>query len=91
MPVFYENSNIEEGDKWIRLWNKLRWLKMQVMLTFFAMTIWNIHLQTFWVFSLHFNYVVRFEWYIVLSSSYDGWNKHGYTICDVSKKVLLLF
>ena len=25
-------------------------------------------------------YIVRFEWDIVLSSSYDGWNKHGYTM-----------
>ena len=30
--------------EWIRLLGKLRWLKMQVMLTFFVTTIWNIYL-----------------------------------------------
>ena len=37
-------------------------------------------------------YVVRFERDIVLSSSYDGWNKVGYTTwCPRGGKVLLLF
>ena len=34
---FYEHSNIEESDEWINLLNKLRWWKMQVMLTIIAM------------------------------------------------------
>ena len=42
-PVFYEHSNAEERIRWIRLLNKLNWLKMQVMFTFFATTFWNIH------------------------------------------------
>ena len=37
---FYEHSNIEERDEWIRLLNKLHWLKMQMKLTFFGITIW---------------------------------------------------
>ena len=44
MSVSYENSNIEQRDEWIRLLNKLRWLQMQVMLRFFAVTIWNIQI-----------------------------------------------
>ena len=43
----YEHSNIAERDEWIRLLNKFCWLKMQVLLTFFTITIWNIHLQSF--------------------------------------------
>ena len=38
---FNEHSNLEERNDWIRLLNKLRWLKMQVMLTFFIITISN--------------------------------------------------
>ena len=44
IPVFYEHSNIKERDEWIRLLYKFHWLMMQVMLTFFAIMIWNIHL-----------------------------------------------
>ena len=68
MAVFYEHSNIEERDEWIRLLNKLHWLKMQVMLTFFAITIWNYSfvnfLNTFSSFQCL--YIVRFEWDIFI-------------------------
>ena len=38
MPVFYEHLIIEERNEWIRLLNKLHWLKMQLMLLFFSIT-----------------------------------------------------
>ena len=55
---------------------------MQMMLTFFAITIWNHSFVNFLSIFSSFQcfYIVRFEWDIVLSSSYDGWDKHGYTM-----------
>ena len=44
MPAFYKDLHIEERDEWIRLLNKLRQLMMEVMLTFFEIALWNIHL-----------------------------------------------
>ena len=44
MPVFNKHLNIEEREEWIRLLNKLHELKMQVILPFFGITTWNIHL-----------------------------------------------
>ena len=82
MPVFCEHSDIEEQDEWIRLLNKMRLLKMQVMLMFFAITVWKYSFVNFLsiFYSFQCLYIVRFEWDIVLSSSYDGWDKRGYTI-----------
>ena len=78
----YQHSNIEEKEEWIGLLNKLPWLKMQVMLTFFGITIWKYLFVNFLsIFSLlQCLYIVRFGWDIVLSSSHDGWDKRGYTI-----------
>ena len=80
MSFFYEHSNIEERDKLIRLLNKLRWWKMKVMLTFFAMTIWKYSFVNFLSIFSSFQclYLVRFEWDIVLSSSYHACDEGGY-------------
>ena len=75
----YKQSNKEERKGQIRLLNKFHWLKMQVMFTFFAIAIWNIYFKKFFS-SFQCLYIVRFEWDIVLSSSYDGSDKRGYTM-----------
>ena len=75
----YKQSNKEERKGQIRLLNNLRWLKMQVMFTFFAITIWNIYFESIFS-SFQCLYIVRFEWDIVLSSSHDGSDKRGYTM-----------
>ena len=82
MPVSCEHSDIEEQDEWIRLLNKMRLLKMQVMLMFFAITVLKYSFVNFLsiFYSFQCLYIVTFEWDIVLSSSYDGWDKRGYTI-----------
>ena len=77
---FFFNDKAEEKDEWIRLLNKLSWLKMQVMLTFFAVT----NLIFICKLSKHFFFIsmLRFEWYILymnnmndISSSYDWCDK----------------
>ena len=82
MPVFYEHSNIEERNEWIRPLNKLCWLKMHVILTFYVITIWRYPFVNFLSNFSSFQclYTVTFEWDIVLSSSYDGWDMRGYTM-----------
>ena len=81
MPLFYEHSNIEERDNWIRLLNNwadwdasdayifgnkyLKYLFANFLSTFSSFQCLNI---------------VIFEQGIVLSNSYDGWDKRGYTI-----------
>ena len=82
MPVFYEHSNIEERDEWIRLSDNLRWVNKQVMLTFFAIPISKYSFANFLSIFSSFQclYIVWFEWDIVLSSLCDVWDKRGYTM-----------
>ena len=49
---------------------------------FFAITIWKHSFANFLniFYSFQCLYIVPFEWDILLSSSYDGWHKCGYTI-----------
>ena len=85
-----ENSNKEERYDWIRILNKLRWLKMQVMLTFFYLKqlfeifICNL-LSTFSSFQCL--YIVRFEFFLVHMMDQISMD----TPCDLTEKVLLRF
>ena len=73
MSVFlWTFENKRKRDEWIRLLGKLCWLKIQVLLKLSA--IFEIFI------SVLVYYIVRFEWDIVFSSSYDGWDKRGYTM-----------
>ena len=55
---------------------------MQVMLAFSPITIWKNSFVNFLSIFSSFQCLclVRIEWDIVLSSSYDGWDKRGYTM-----------
>ena len=85
-----ENSNKEERYDWIRILNKLHWLKMQVMLTFFYLKqlfeifICNL-LSTFSSFQCL--YIVRFEFFLVHMMDQISTD----TSCDLTEKVLLRF
>ena len=82
MPVFYEHSNIEKRDNWIRLLNKLHWLKMAVVLTFFAVAMWificklskYFYFISVIVYSFEKFYSFVYIW--MRYRSYDGWDKH---------------
>ena len=46
---------------------------------FFPITFENIYFQSIFS-SFQCLYIVRYEWDIVISNSYDGWDERGYTI-----------
>ena len=52
---FYELLNIEGKNEWIRLLNKLHWLKMQVMLTYFCNNYLKYSFVNFLNIFLYFN------------------------------------
>ena len=81
MPVFYEHSNIEERDKWIRLINKLSCLRYKHAYIFGNNYLKYSFVNFLSIFSsFQCLYIVRFEYDIILSNSYDGWDKRGYTM-----------